>query len=322
MQTMFGILFKIPYTLALYALKGISRLFFSAQLWPRHSYLDHTFRPLKSDLDISVFIESPENRRRFSVFYKWCKRLLPFLGEVNYYSSSTISYLAKYSLNSFELSRDPQLLQNFLQNIHPDFSPTAALVFLQRTFMSDYEHIRRQPRILKWQNHFDNLNAGLQKTDHRSPLLSLKKNELVASVSTAIINLSGFTDKKDAEMERIKLQLLIELVSNKKNYIWNDRLPLEFKNLMIYFPEYVCFYDFDIPDINTAMLPIMTAEIEWYTLVNLRKACDRALIEHGISETELFVKLLSKILIKYKLQEIQKTILKLTEAQNLLKSFI
>ena len=91
---------------------------------------------------------------------------------------------------------------------------------------------------------------------------------------------------------------------------------------MIYFPEYVCFYDFEIPDINPTMLPIMLAEIEWYTLINLRKASEPHLIEHGISETELFIKLLNKILLKSKLTEIDNAILKLNEAKYILETFI
>src|SRR3989344_45456 len=215
MQIVYKMIFRTPYTISLYILKWVSRISFSIELWPRHSYTDHTFVPFKSDLDISVFSAKSHNLRQFSVLYAMCRRLLPFLGEVNYYSRETIVFLKKYNLNSYELNRDPRLAR-LLEGSDLDFSHIQALVFLHRTFVSDYENIRKnkKPRLQKWKNNFDIINEKLKKINPHYPYLNFKESELINSVSTAIINLSGLTNKDEAEMERIKFQLMLELVVN------------------------------------------------------------------------------------------------------------
>lgn len=322
MQAIYNFLFTLPYVFCLYLLKFISKVFLNIDVWPRHSYVNETFKPIKSDLDISIFIQTAAQGEQFHQIYKFFKRIFPFLGEVNSYTPETFDFLKKCPLNLYELYRDPILIKKLNSSFNSEKPAVEkVLVYLHRLFMSDYEHLRaNKSRASKWKYHFNTINANLKHISESNPYLVFFETEILRSISAAIINLTFFDNKDVAELERTKFLMLSEYVSRKKDYPWAPQLPHDFKMLAIYFPEYVCYFDFELPQINAKLVPIMLAEIEWFILINLRKCYRKEYREHGLKEIEMFFKLLTKLSSQHKSAQIEETQNKLAGCKAILQT--
>lgn len=320
MPAIFRFILTIPYVICLYLLKFSSKVFLNIDVWPRHSYVNGTFVPVKSDLDISIFIRNAEQGEKFNRLYVSFKFVFPFLGEVNAYTPEIFEFLKKYPLNIYELQRDPILIKKLNLFNHPEEHVNEkVLVYLHRVFMSDYEHLRsKKSRAGKWAYHFATVNSHLKSISEASPYLVFFETEILRSVSTGIINLTFFNNKEEAELERSKFLMLTEFISHKKDFVWTPLLPQEFKMTTVYFPEYVSYFDFELPKINSRHLPILVAEIEWFILINLRKCYRSDFREHALKELELFFKLLTKISEQHKDSGLEATQLKLTSCKNIL----
>jgi len=158
------------------------QLSYSGCFWVRHSVYEGQALLGLSDIDFTYVGDKELEVVRD---YKNLKKIIPVLGEVNFYKKSYFKYLESCH-NEFELRRDPHLLEKL--KLKDTFNVrTNALVFLLRTAFSDRKNLKKWPRLRKrkWDQHFYTVATYCD--------LVIKKN-----IETYISELSGgeiiFTD--------------------------------------------------------------------------------------------------------------------------------
>lgn len=126
--------------------------------WLRHSvYFKHNLFGI-SDIDITYLGGQPGI---IVEKYKNLKKMLPVLGEVNFFNDRTVKYIERCH-NDLELQRDPELykllhMDSFLSK------EVTAIVYLLRCLQSDRKNLKRWPRmrVRKWKHHLKSVENYL-----------------------------------------------------------------------------------------------------------------------------------------------------------------
>jgi hypothetical protein len=147
----------------------------TARIWPRNSYLTSAFRPLRSDLDVTVWFEGSPGAgdiHRLRRILARSKRLFPALGEANVYCAPLSRSLAAF-INYFELQRDPSLREILPSRQGPVAGERAA--FLLRMLEADYHGLSRRPekRAGKWRLHLQAVGARPELFEPRHAVRSI-----------------------------------------------------------------------------------------------------------------------------------------------------
>lgn len=150
--------------------------FLQLKCWPRNSYYFKNIVPGLSDIDFTLFIpsQSPESTLQlFLTSYKYLKKFIPILGEVNIYEEAELPLIEKL-INSYELKRDPLLTQSYLSSKKED--DLEKIVYILRMIESDFKSItnRSHLRRKKWSFHFKEIGLPAPMNfDLRSIIRSL-----------------------------------------------------------------------------------------------------------------------------------------------------
>lgn len=161
---------RAPYQAALASVQSTASLpgMGAPQVWPRHSYVLGTFKPLVSDLDLTLWYEkspSVAELDRLNAALARLRSLFPMLGEVNSYTAEEAHAYASL-LNRFELDRDPELASRLGEDsLNPAEIRLQAGVFLIRMIDADVNNLLHHPslRVAKWKEH---LNQVEEATSH------------------------------------------------------------------------------------------------------------------------------------------------------------
>lgn len=143
----------IPYDFANFV---VSNLGYSKGLrcWSRNSYVFGNINPGLSDIDFTLVIPNKDFLNKANDFicdYATLKKIIPFLGEINFYDSSHFHQIAQW-INYYELQRDPSLSE-LLPSRTPN--PCEKPIFLLRMLESDLKNLRGNPELRKnkWDFH-------------------------------------------------------------------------------------------------------------------------------------------------------------------------
>jgi hypothetical protein len=143
-----------------------------ARVWARNSWLTPQFRPLASDLDVTVWLEGEPGtaqRAQLASLLAGARRALPWLGEANVYERGEARLLAPHA-NRFEIGRDPRLAEILGLRAEPGregprspwSEPAQATTFLLRMLEADIVSVRDRPerRRAKWEGYFARAGCG------------------------------------------------------------------------------------------------------------------------------------------------------------------
>jgi len=180
-----------PYQKALDSLKrSVKKIDPDGEIWPRNSFLTEAFRPLKSDLDVTLWVPgSPTRlqRERFLETLKRHKMFFPLLGECNAYAAP-LAFRWAFVFNPYERLRDPLLDERFTQNgcAKIKTSPAYQSAFLLRQIWTDRKNLKRNPKLRqrKWSLHLasvgkESSSQGFHPEKPFESLLSLCLSELL-----------------------------------------------------------------------------------------------------------------------------------------------
>lgn len=272
---------RLPYTIVLYYLTFISKVFWNYIVWPRHSYLRKSFQPLFSDLDLSIHISNPYRIKSFLRFYSFNKFFFPFLGELYIYDSNVISYLKKYPMNGFEISRDPLFIKKFSLNLNTSeyFTKFYAISFLFRNMLIDLYKIKKNPtsRIKKWKDHFSEVELNLNYYSSTPVKLQLNEEFLLRSILSQITNLYQCSSIDEAELIRSYLKIFTDIcLESKKDSDFSSWLlpllnkPLEYEILNSFFILYTCFLRDPKLHLNLKSQSVLISQIDSILLHKIR----------------------------------------------------
>jgi hypothetical protein len=158
---------RAPYAAALAAIRAAVPPLVApggALVWARNSWLTPQFKPLVSDLDLTIWLEGEPSLlqlRQLRGVLSSIRAALPFVGEINLHERTEAGWLSEYA-NRFELGRDPELLARVgLQS--PLSVQAQATVFLLRMAENDLESLTHRPELRrgKWEIHLRSVGAGV-----------------------------------------------------------------------------------------------------------------------------------------------------------------
>jgi hypothetical protein len=145
---------KLPYEVALIAIKVVLGSQVGVGVWNRNSTRTGSFILGVSDLDISALAQQEVSSQRLYELLKKLKRVFIFLGETNLYRRDQLGMILP-RMNSFELKRDPDLEK--LAVHERSFDEVEKFVFTQRMLFSDALTLNENPkyRQAKWKFHMN-----------------------------------------------------------------------------------------------------------------------------------------------------------------------
>jgi hypothetical protein len=187
----------LAYKFVLWGLQIIARLF-GCQLWARNSFLTDAFVPGISDLDISIIYY--DNRvYMLENIYKFLKKIIPILGEVNWYDKKVIDKMDFF--NFYEISRDPILKKKFFTrqsvvieekiifilkmmsyNMTKNFQINKWKSYCEILGLSPKEYFSSQDDIFKWLVQY----GGFNIVDLQSFFVHHKYNQILLSYLTPV----------------------------------------------------------------------------------------------------------------------------------------
>ncbi len=156
--------FRLPYTFVLYTVRLFTWLLFRNHVlvWARNSYLKSSFTPFRSDLDLTLFVQSSfvGDFSRVEKFGRKVIYYIPIVSEINLYFEINKAEIIRY-INPFELARDPWLVEKLGHSSKG--SHAQKVVFLLRMIESDLENLLLCPmkRIKKWSVHLNDVGEEM-----------------------------------------------------------------------------------------------------------------------------------------------------------------
>lgn len=266
----------MPYKIVLCFIVKTSQIFWKVQVWPRHSYVLGSFIPVKSDLDLSVYIENPKTIKNFILYYNLLKKIIPFLGELALYTPETINYIKQTSFNGFELERDPLLIEKFNIDIKKsvNFNRENAFTYLLMALINDFHKLKKNSkgRYKKWQQHFTHIKLSLVDNDNIKDNLELNPELLLFSIFSALIILAPKT--QNSLLLRTYLRMYIELLLDdnlEDRDRWLRPLISDSKtHFYVFFVEYLCHVEAQRPQIELSEFKLVIAQIDWFLLKMLK----------------------------------------------------
>ena len=180
----------LPYSIATlpydYGVEIVKAYFshFDLEIWSRNGHALKTLTPGASDLDLTVFSKSIDDKRYqdFIRLYSKLKYFLPFLGEVNWIENDEVESFKIY-LNPLEAQRDPILREHLNFNRHATFEEK--ICFFLRCLASDTYGIRTDfsSRRRKWNRHLLDLGFSeyCNKFDTPSEIFEFCEERLLVS---------------------------------------------------------------------------------------------------------------------------------------------
>ncbi len=167
---------KIIYLFFFYTLKFFYFLKFQKNLlvWPRNSLFHNYFGFLKSDLDITFLFLDQKNFIEHAILSKSFLKYFPLIKEANYYSFRDLNRVSCL-INSFELKRDPILLELVSDFNKIEKSKAEPIIYLLRTFLSNHLGFLQPTKrdLIKWRYHLT--LSCLPLNDKTKPILCLKE---------------------------------------------------------------------------------------------------------------------------------------------------
>lgn len=278
--------------LAVYAkLKFVSRVVWGIEIWPRHSFLTKAFIPLKSDLDLSAYVSNLDSLSSYLRYYRSCKKLFPFIGELNVYTPDSISFIKSKDVNGFELERDPILVSRFNIDLSNNryFSREKAVSYLLMALVNDLHKLKADPnaRLKKWNYHFDHVNTTLMERQISAKRAVLDEATLIFSIITTIVNLGNPASVKQAELLRAKIRLFLEFLPQAEstpNFIdvVSPIVTEENADVCGYFVEYLATTGAALPAMSPFHLGVMSEQIRWVAFRYLKQSFAEAEIKTAI----------------------------------------
>lgn len=230
---------KVPYNFFFRRLVAYAHQL-SIEVWPRNSFINSAFHPLKSDLDLTIWFNDEIDKNKLSTFLKYHsrqKRLFPLLGETAVHSPLSKSFIS--NANFFEISRDPLLTEKLSMSERKP-NRDEAVVFLAKMLEADIHNLIIDPahRSSKWHLHFNFINSHFKQI----------KDPKIYTVEKIISTISALIDSReqvilwnyyqewsgDKKLHDVKLSpLLWSLFPNRFCFAHESapRLPKSYENL-------------------------------------------------------------------------------------------
>lgn len=251
---------KFIYLMAYSSFKLTLKLVCNVDVWIRHSFIEPTFVPFKSDLDLSVYIKNISDEDKFLKVYKIFKFIFPFLGEVNALSTDKIKILSEHNLNDLYLKRDPILCKK-IDLIKRKVSNQDAVAYLLRFLKSDYKNVVYKPkkRFNKWLNHFDQIGSALDIKIYYE-----KNIDLICVIYNQILALSVC---EVSESDRYKLALCFESFQNPHLHYLNHDIASYEKLVWKYLPQEIYrFNNLKVPVLTGNDVQFLKSQLRWEIL--------------------------------------------------------
>lgn len=148
---------------ALLTCRFIEWRFPSIRAWSRNSLKSDDLVPGLSDIDLTLVshYDLPQAHESFIKEIKiLLKKIIPVIGEWNFYYKSDISILRK-NFNRLELDRDPQLKEYFTYK-SLDENPAEIQAYLLRQWRSDKHYLEKIPMLRKRKWSRIAMNTGVE----------------------------------------------------------------------------------------------------------------------------------------------------------------
>ena len=259
---------RIPYSLALSSVRlSARRLPKGSLVWPRNSFLTFAFRPLKSDLDLTVWLEAQPSSKTIAQL-RWLlkinKVLFPILGESNVYIRPFAGFMAGL-VNRYELARDPELERMLKEDLTKKAASSKALkrvttkraekcVFLLRMLEADLQNLRTAPkrRKQKWRMHLTSVGV---KSDKNSSIVA-GENPIRKILETA------FHFFEDSEFEKRATDMVESYLQARSEGVPDHKVTVT-PELLAIFPQRFCFLEVSKKLSGQALKEIFMAQVAW-----------------------------------------------------------
>lgn len=168
----------IPYKFGEYLIKFIFRSS-HIKVWIRHSLYFKNITFALSDIDFTFFTEKALSKKEIEkilIKFNKIKKILPFLGEINFLNREESLFLYK-SANPYELDRDP-ILKMELGKVDIKKNKAYELCYLARMLEADKKNIftRFYLRKKKWNFHFSQIEKKWEDHNLKNGINYLIKN--------------------------------------------------------------------------------------------------------------------------------------------------
>jgi len=249
-----------PYLVALSTVEQFAIKIFSrenCQLWARNSFITDSFKPLISDLDITVLLREPpssEQLARFKQILRKIRLFFPPLGECNFYIESQAKRLSRWA-NPWEIQRDPRLF-SWLSAVPAEISPSAyKCVFILRMLENDLENLYRTPKLRqnKWISHLQAVEAPIPDWTNSTTIIS----GIIRS-SLALAQLESDQAVSLAQKD-IEAYFKHQIATGKNPWIPPKKSP----SACVFFPHRFCHRPLSLKITTQAQGNIVLAQIAW-----------------------------------------------------------
>jgi hypothetical protein len=244
---------RIPYAVTLKALERYFRATIGpCELWPRHSYVTGAHIPFLSDLDVTLWLErrpEPSELPAFRRAFKHAFTLFPLLGEANIFVAPEESLLE--FANSFELARDPILLERARPRGIAIAERAQASAFILRQLDADFANLAHNPasRERKWASHFKLLSARIPDL----PEVPVTLDALFGLAAELAGFPGGGPGSFAAEAARLTAIPREDRTESKPVTDWWCAL----------YPQWFCHKGFAYPPITGGALELFLAQLSW-----------------------------------------------------------
>lgn len=251
---------SLPYDLSLSVVQSYFRDK-DLVIWSRNGHAMKTLTPGVSDLDITIYtgLNSFSDLNEIQTRYMGVKRILPFLGEINWIDKFHAPFFSNFC-NPHEADRD--IILRDLTGYKRDSQGALKACFFLRCLASDTYGIREnfKTRKKKWQKHMKDLGIGTSSViNSTSDLFRCADEELVKKLigqsSTPFLRM--FYNQKHGDI-------------NAWNRFYGN---VEVKDFMLFAPNYWIGaslhhgkYESDVEllnNFNEAEFSLLRAQLEW-----------------------------------------------------------
>lgn len=246
---------RLPYQAALSILTSrIVKLHPGLAIWARNSFLTDAFRPLRSDLDLTIWLErSPPDYvlEQLQNILLRTKRYFPALGERNVYAADSVGRFAKFA-NRYELARDPLTVDRVKKFRGTLISERAeASVYLLRMLEANWQDLalRKSGQTSKWHFHL-----------HAVGMAELSNDEWVNPIMAIVTRALAWLEEIEGAA------FCSDVINNIYNYFrgrsekWPGQVS---QTVAAVFPHHFCYVGFPSAALKSALSEIFAAQISW-----------------------------------------------------------